>query len=55
LTQAGQFYNGALSEPAVLEKLEGFGITKEQLQDGLALVEANQPQLLEALDVGVPS
>ncbi len=102
LTQAGQFYNGALSEPVIREKLEAFGITKEQLQDGLALVEkanaayvtkelkkgeaqaatrernlafkkmnkwtanliaiarvalveANKSQLLEALDVNVPS
>lgn len=53
LTQAGQFYNGALSEPVILEKLEGFGIKKKQLQNGLALVEkANAAHVKKELKKG---
>ncbi len=40
LAQANQFYTNALANPAVLEGLGEFGITKKKLQAGLAEVNA---------------
>lgn len=39
LNQVNQFYNVALSEPAILKLLAGFGITKEKLQEGKKLAD----------------
>jgi hypothetical protein len=39
LNQVNQFYNVALSEPAVLDLLAGFGITKEKLTEGKKLAD----------------
>ncbi len=39
LTQAGQFYSGALEEPRILQKLKEFLITKERLKEGRKLLE----------------
>ncbi len=39
LTQVIQFYKGVLKEPGILERLKHFGITKEKLEAGMALVQ----------------
>jgi hypothetical protein len=39
LSQAKQFYAGALEVPGILEELKVFGITKEKLTEGQKLVE----------------
>lgn len=39
LTQARQFYSGALEEPLTLQKLKDFGISKERLKGGKKLLE----------------
>ncbi|UCH96538.1 MAG: hypothetical protein JSV88_06730 [Candidatus Aminicenantes bacterium] len=39
LVQAKSFYNGALETPAILEKLKTYGLTRERLKAGLALVK----------------
>jgi hypothetical protein len=39
LIQAKAFYNGALETPGILDKLSGYGLTKDVMQGGLELVK----------------
>ncbi len=53
LTQVSQFYKGALKEPGILERLKHFGITKEKLEAGMALVqEAESANVRKELEKG---
>jgi hypothetical protein len=42
IAQAKQFYLNALSDPAVIEKLGGYGMTQEKLEAGKALLEQTE-------------